>query len=69
MSVIDKLKDIAINATWADERKKAIDTLGEGKCSTLDALIEVGQKGRWSDEREIALDKAKKIISEGKCFT
>ena len=62
----EKLKKIALEAQWASERVKAIETLSEMKNEGIDALTEVSSKGKYSDERELALDSVKKIMKQKK---
>jgi len=62
----DKLKKIALEGSFASERIKAIETLGELGEEGIDSLLDVGLKGAHWDEREKAIDSVKKIIKEKK---
>ena len=60
----EKLKKIALEATWATERKKAIEALAEMEDEGLKALSEIGSKGKWADEREMALDLTREVLKK-----
>lgn len=63
---VDKLRQIALEATYSDERKRAIGLLADFGNLGIPALADVAKEARYSDERLLALDKIKEAISKPK---
>ena len=63
---IEKLKDIAINNQYENERTKAIEALYTYGETAKNALLDIGSNGKYSDEREMAINMVKKIQEEEK---
>jgi len=64
INVVEKLKKIAIEGRYSQERIKAMEALGEMGGEGIDALSEIASKGQYSDEREKALDLVKKSLKD-----
>jgi len=63
---IEKLKKVAIEGRYGDERKDAIETLATFGEKATAALAEIAVEGRYGDERKLAMEKIKQIKEKTK---